>query len=148
MSNHTVFNKLLTSNGAWKGGVVVIRIITGMIIFNFGLELFSNEKMAGYTEWLTDLKFPSPLLLAKTGKVIELAGGALLAIGLFTRLATMALVITMFFIAFIMGEGQILSGDSAFLLLLIFLHFFLTGPGKWSLDYLFFAKKKMLTTHQ
>jgi uncharacterized membrane protein YphA (DoxX/SURF4 family) len=43
-----------------------------------------------------------------------------------------------------MGEGHVLSGDSAFLLLLIFLHFFFTGPGKWSLDNLFFTKKKIV----
>jgi putative oxidoreductase len=134
--------QLFTSKGIWNGGIVIIRVLAGLIIFQFGLEIFSSEKMNGYKDWLTDLHISSPMLMAKLGKIAELVGGGLVVLGLFTRLATLALIITMSFIAFVMGSGEILSGDSAFLLLLIYLHFLFTGPGKWSLDHFLFEHRK------
>jgi putative oxidoreductase len=79
--------------------------------------------------------------MAYVGKITELVGGLLLAIGLFTRPAVIALVINMAVITFIMGNGKILSDDQhPFLLLLLFAVFFFTGAGMYSLDYLLFDK--------
>lgn len=137
-----MIKRLFSHDGAWRDGIVIIRIFSGIIIFNFGLELFSADAMNGYKGWLTDLHFPAPLLMAKLGKIVELVGGALLVAGLFTRIATIALIITMSVIAFIMGKWDILSTDASWLLLLIFCCVLFSGPGKLSLDYLFFKSKK------
>ncbi|HEX6170044.1 MAG TPA: DoxX family protein [Chitinophagaceae bacterium] len=133
---------IYTPNGVWETGAVILRVVAGLTIFKYGLEIFSEDKMNGYTSWLTDLKFPSPETTAYIGKVCELAGGLLMALGLFTRIAAIPLIITMVVIGFIMGEPEFLAADGSILLLLIFLHFLLTGPGKLSLDHLLFSKGK------
>ena len=138
-----MFRELLFSpKSLWNAGAIILRVIAGITIFKFGLEFFEEDKMNGYRDWLTDLHFPVPMIMAYIGKICELAGGVLLALGLFTRLITLLLVINMFVVVFIMGKPAFFDGDSPFLLLLIFLHFLFTGPGNWSLDYLFFRPKK------
>ena len=138
-----MFKKILfTSNGLWEAGAVILRVVAGLIIFKYGLEIFSADKMKGYTDWLTDLNFPAPAAMAYTGKLCELGGGLLMALGLFTRIAAIPLMITMIVIGFIMGEPEFLAADGSILLLLIFFHFLLTGPGKFSFDHLLFSKIK------
>ena len=129
-------------NGLWETGAVILRVAAGLTIFKYGLEIFSADRMNGYTSWLTDLKFSSPETMAYIGKVCELAGGLLIALGLFTKVAAIPLIITMVVIGFIMGEPEFLTADGSILLLLIFFHFLLTGPGKLSLDHLLFSKRK------
>jgi putative oxidoreductase len=133
---------IYTPNGMWATGAVILRIIAGLTILKYGLEIFSTDKMNGYISWLTDLKFPSPETMAYIGKVCELTGGLLMVFGLFTRLAAIPLIITMAVIGFIMGEPEFLAADGSILLMLIFLHFFFTGPGKLSLDYILFRPKQ------
>ena len=133
---------IYTPNGMWETGAVILRVVAGLTIFKYGLEIFSADKMNGYVSWLTDLKFPSPETMAYIGKVCELAGGLLMSLGLFTRVAAIPLIITMVVIGFIMGEPEFLAADGSILLLLIFLHFLLTGPGKLSLDHLLFSKRE------
>ncbi|MBL7744826.1 MAG: DoxX family protein [Chitinophagaceae bacterium] len=133
--------QFFTSYAIWANGVIILRVIAGLIIVKYGLEIFSMDTMKGYADWLTDLKFPAPELMAYAGKGCELAGGLLLTIGLLTRLAAIAVIITMFVIWFIMGEPEFLAADGAFLLMLIALYFLLTGPGKWSLDYILFDRR-------
>ena len=138
-----MFKKIVfTSNGLWETGAVILRVMAGLIIFKYGLEIFSEDKMNGYINWLTDLKFPYPDRMAYIGKVCELAGGLLMALGLFTRVAAIPLIITMSVIGFIMGEPEFLAADGSILLLAIFLHFLLTGPGKLSLDHILFNAKQ------
>jgi len=132
---------IFTSNGLWEAGAVILRMVAGLIIFKYGLEIFSTDKMKGYIDWLTDLNFPAPEVMAYTGKICELVGGLLMALGLFTRLAAIPLLVTMSVIGFILGEPEFLAADGSILLLLIFLHFLLVGPGKLSLDHILFTKK-------
>ena len=133
---------IFTSVGLWETGAVILRVVAGLIIFKYGLEIFSEDKMKGYIDWLTDLNFPAPDVMAHIGKLCELIGGLLMTLGLFTRLAAIPLIITMIVIGFIMGEPEFLAADGSILLLLIFFHFLLTGPGKISLDHVLFATKK------
>lgn len=132
---------VLTSNGLWETGAFVLRLVAGLTIFKYGLEIFSNDSMSGYMAWLTDMKVPYPRVMAFTGKIIEMAGGLMMALGLFTRIAAVPLILTMAFICFIMGDPQFLAADGSFLLLVIFFHFLLVGPGKLSLDHILFTKK-------
>lgn len=137
MLKRTVF----TPNGLWDAGAVILRVAAGLIIFKYGFEMFSSDKMKGYIDWLTELQFPWPEWMAYTGKVCELFGGLLMTLGLFTRLAAIPLIITMSVIGFVMGEPEFLAADGSILLLLIFFHFLLVGPGKLSLDHVLFAPK-------
>ena len=134
---------VFTSNGLWETGAFLLRAIAGMIMFKYGLELFSTDAMNGYTSWLKDLKIPAPRTMATIGKISELGGGLLMVVGLFTRLAAIPLILTMAFICFIMDEPEFLAADGVFLLMVIFLHFLLVGPGKLSLDHILFTKKNV-----
>lgn len=115
-------------------GIDFVRIFCGGIIFYFGLEIRNPEAMAGYTEWLTDVGMRYPAFMAQLGKFTELAGGLLLTIGLFTRLASLLLILPMAVVTFIMLKGDL--SNSAFFLFLHFVTFLILGSGRLSLDHL------------
>ncbi|SHN36853.1 DoxX family protein [Mucilaginibacter sp. OK098] len=137
-----MLKQLLSSNAILKNWMILIRIIIGIIIAKYGLEIFNHDKMKGNVAWLTDIHLPTPVFMAYLGKATELIGGGLLIIGLCTRLASIALVINMAVITFLMGKGEIWGSDQLpFLFLLLFASFIFYGAGKWSFDYLLFDKK-------
>ncbi|MEJ0104224.1 MAG: DoxX family protein [Bacteroidota bacterium] len=125
-------------------GLTLIRILTGLFMIYHGSEVFDKPKMVDYAKWLTDLHFPSPLFLGYLGKAIELVAGIFLVTGFLTRLAIIPLIATMLIISFGMGKGKIFMDDQhPFLFVLLFLVLFFTGPGKFSLDYIFFRNKNL-----
>jgi len=104
-----------------------------------GWEVFERDKMMEYTKWITDLHYPGPEFMAYLGKGIELVAGIFFLLGLFTRVAIIPLIFTMLFITFLIGHGKIFMDDQhPFLFVVIFLIFFFTGPGKWSMDHLLY----------
>ena len=124
-------------------GLGLIRILTGAFMAYHGWEVFDHDKMTGYQQWLTDLKFPAPALMAYLGKGSELAGGILLMLGFLTRLAIIPLITTMAIVCFGMGHGKIFMDDQhPFLFILLFLVFFFCGPGRYSLDKIIFKKNE------
>jgi putative oxidoreductase len=136
--------KLLSSQPlfSYRTTTAIFRIIIGIFMIYHGWEVFSKEPIDTYTGWLTDKHFPAPRFWAYLGKGIELAGGLLLLLGLFTRLATILLMPDMLFIVFVLGHGKIFYEDQyPFLFFLFFGYFFFAGPGKWSLDELLFKRK-------
>lgn len=121
-------------------GLDIIRIISGGIIFTYGLEIFDGEQIDGYTQWLTDVGVPWPGTMAYIGKLAELVCGIFLAIGLLTRLSTIPLIMVMCVINFIMLDGN--PRSEPFYLLLIFASFLFNGSGKISVDYLLEQRKQ------
>ena len=132
--------RFLSPDGLWyHKGLALVRVTTGILMIYHGYEVFLADKMDGYHQWLTELKFPFPSFMAYLGKGAELVGGILLTLGLFTRFAAILLAITMAVVCFGMGDGKFLTNDQhPFLFVLISLLFFFTGAGKYSLDYLFY----------
>jgi putative oxidoreductase len=130
---------IFSSKGVWDKGIIIVRVTVAYLMFRHSLELFSG--MGGLIEFLTDVKFPFPVFVGYAAKIIEFAGSILLALGLFTRIVAPLLVITMLGVIYTMHRGDFFDGEHPFLFLLIFLLFFLNGPGKWSLDYLFFDRR-------
>lgn len=117
-------------------GLLIVRLITGAFMVYHGWEVFLPDKMEGYTQWLNDLNFPAPPFMAYLGKGAEFVGGLLLIAGLFTRLASVALALTMAVICFVMGKGRIFTDDQhPFLFVLLAAVFFFVGAGRWSLDW-------------
>ena len=131
--------KLLKTNNKLHIGVDSIRIISGGIIVSFGFEVFNVEQMAGYMDWLTNVGMPFPDVMAYIGKLSELIFGGCLLIGLFTRISTIPLTITMCVINFIMLEGDLRT--QPFYLLLLFGAFFFLGSGRISMDFLIEKRK-------
>jgi putative oxidoreductase len=111
----------------------VLRIIAGLLILQFGMaKLFGFP----YVEMFKSVQLFSLYGLAGT---IELVGGALLVIGLFTRPAAFILsgeMAAAYFIApFPKGFIPLLNGgNEAVIYCFVFLYFVFAGPGPWSVD--------------
>jgi len=120
------------SAAEWQPRVLsILRIVVGLLFLEHGLGKLTGFPVASI--------HPAMFQLLWFAGVIELVGGALLAIGLFTR-----------YVAFIMsGEmaiGYFMShfprsffplangGDAAVLYCFIFFYIFVAGGGCWSVD--------------
>lgn len=136
-----MMQKLLTHRPVWFDGILLIRIFTAVMIFPYGLELFNPAKMLDLQNFLNDIHFPLHIPMSYVAKIAEFAGSILLALGLFTRLIVIPLMVNMIVVIVFMARG-IFTDEGATLFFILFLTFFFTGPGRLSLDYLFFERRK------
>lgn len=121
-------------------GLLLLRLFTGLTM------LFSHgwRKMMNYQD-ISD-SFPSvlgmgPELSLSMAVFAEVFCAALLALGLFTRLALVPLIITMLVAVFIIhADDPFNKQEFGLLYLLPYITLFLTGPGKYSLDAKLFSR--------
>jgi putative oxidoreductase len=111
----------------------VLRIIAGLLFFAHG-----TAKLLGFpqVEMFAGLQLFSLMGLAG---VLELVGGALLVIGLFSRLTAFILAGEMAVAYFMEHAPQsfhpmINQGEAAILFCFFFLYIAAAGPGPWSVD--------------
>jgi putative oxidoreductase len=138
-------NKFFSSSPLFQNyGIAIVRIITGILLIHQGWELFDTEKMKMYTGWFVERSYSSPAAWAYAGKIGEMLAGIGFALGMFTRLASVAAISSFAGIIFILGDkGKIFGGDQyPFLFILLAFIFFFTGPGALSVDGLIFKKNK------
>jgi putative oxidoreductase len=110
----------------------ILRIMTALLFMEHGAQ-----KLLGFPASPN----PGPALLSLFGfaGVLELFGGALVALGLFTRPVAFVLSGEMAFAYFIghapQGFFPVLNGgDAAILYCFVFLYLAVVGAGVWSLD--------------
>ena len=112
--------------------LAVLRIVTALIFIEHG-----TQKLLGFPPSPN----PGPALFSLLGLagVLELFGGALVLVGLFTR--PVAFVLSGFMAAaYFMAHAPrsffpvLNGGDAAILYCFVFLLLVFTGPGAWSLD--------------
>lgn len=130
--------KILSAKGSWQPGIMLVRVMVGFYIFRYGRELFNIHDLL---DFLTKSGWPLPVFSGYAAKIIELAGGVLLALGLFTRITSVLLMLVMMGVIITMNRGNILEGEHPALFFLVFALFCFNGPGKFSLDYLFFDRR-------
>jgi uncharacterized membrane protein YphA (DoxX/SURF4 family) len=138
-------NKFLSPSPLWfSNGIALVRIITGILMVWHGWELFDAEKISMYSGWFAEKKYSNPSLMVYAGKGAELLAGVGFLLGLFTRLASVAAIAAFAGIIFMLGDkGKIFQGDQhPFLFILLALVFFFTGPGSWSVDGIFFKRRR------
>jgi putative oxidoreductase len=109
----------------------VLRFITGLLFLEHG-----TSKFLGFPH--VD-KVPDALSMSGVGGMLELVGGALLAIGLFTRpvafLISGEMAVGYFYVHAPKSFFPVLNGgDAAILYCFVFLYLFFAGPGPWSVD--------------
>ena len=112
----------------------VLRIVSGLLFLQHGTTKYlgiPTSKMTGV----------DPLSMSGAAGAIELVGGALLVIGLFTRPVAFVLSGTMavayFYAHFPQGFFPILNGgELAALYCFVFLYIVSAGGGAWSVDQL------------
>lgn len=135
--------RFFSSKPMWQqGGITAVRIIVGLLMAYHGIEVFNSEVMKGYSTWDSFKGYSSPSILVYIGKSAELVAGIFLTIGLFTRVASLVLIGTMFYIIFFIGHGKIWYEDQhPFLFVLLGFVFIFCGPGKFSMDHAMFNKQ-------
>ena len=109
----------------------VLRIMAALIFFAHG-----SEKLLGFP--VAD-RVPDAFTLPWIAGVIELLGGALLILGLFTRPAAFVCSGLMAAACFIAHAPQSIypcfsGGDAAILFCFVFLYLVFAGPDPWSVD--------------
>lgn len=115
-------------------GLTLLRVVAGLslaLAHGLGKTPPSEKFVAGVAE----LGFPAPDLFAWSAALAELAGGALVAVGLATRPAAAMAAFTMLVAAFGRHAADpFAKKELALLYLGIMLAFVLVGGGRFSLD--------------
>lgn len=111
----------------------VLRIVAGLLFFEHGCS-----KLLGFPHVAMFDHLP-PLLIA--AGVIELVGGALITLGLFSRIAAFVASGEMaiaFWMVHVGRSGVIFpvlnEGDAAVLFCFVFLYLATSGPGPWAIN--------------
>jgi len=110
----------------------LLRIITGLLFLEHGMI-----KLIGFPAPMPGMDHLPPLLLA--AGIIELVGGILITLGLFTRIAAFIASGEMA-VAYFMGHMSqgfwpaLNQGEAAILFCFVFFYFVFAGPGEWSVD--------------
>jgi len=116
----------------------ILRIVTALLFFEHG-----TSRLFGFP---SPLPTPALFTLYWFAGAIEFAGGALVALGLFTRSAAFIMSGQMAFAYFLSHAPKsffpILNrGDGSILYCFIFLYIVFAGAGPWSLDALLSRKR-------
>lgn len=128
-------------NTTWAPRVLAaLRIVAGLLFLAHGVV-----KLWGFPEGAQPGEVPL-LSLFGVGAVLEVVGGLLLILGLFTRPAAFIVSGEMAVAYFLFHAPSspfpaVNGGDAAILFSFIFLYLFTAGPGAWSLDGLIKARR-------
>ena len=101
--------------------------------------------MQDIVSWFDSMNYPFPFISAYLAAITEMLGVILLALGLFTRLISILLIFIMFVAIFTVHfSNGFEAGNNGFEIplyyALMLFAIFVVGPGKYSLDYLFFRR--------
>lgn len=111
----------------------ILRIVTGLLLMEHG-----TQKWLGFPP--SESPAPELMSLMGIGGLLELVGGALIVLGLFTRPVAfllsgqMAVAYWMFHFKAANPYPVNNMGDAAILFCFVFLYLVFAGPGPWSID--------------
>lgn len=120
---------------AWSPRVLgILRIVTAILFIEHG-----TQKLFGFPERMGGMPAPDTLSLLWIAAVLEVVGGFLILIGLFTRPVAFLLSGQMAVAYWMVHAPKAFSpalngGDPAILFCFIFLYLVFAGPGSWSMD--------------
>jgi putative oxidoreductase len=114
-----------------SSALAILRIMTGLLFLEHG-----TAKILGFPELA---KVPPLLSMSGIGGALELVGGVLLVLGLFTRPVAFVLcgemAVAYFYAHFPRGFIPLQNGgEAAVLYCFVFLFLAVAGSGRWSLD--------------
>lgn len=128
-------------------GRTVLRAVLGVTFLLHGWQKFTEWTLAGTQASFAEMGVPLAEVAAPAVAVLELAGGALLVLGLATRVvaALLALVMLGALVLVHLPAGFFAADGGIELVLLLAaasLFFALAGAGRWSADHLIAAKRR------
>ena len=114
--------------------ILAVRIFFGSLFFMHGLDKMSNFNELSYT-------FPSVLgfgsyMTLMLSIFCEFACSMFLISGCMTRIILVPMIIAMAVAFFDVHDAMMPQGELAFIYLIVFFGLFLSGPGRYSVDYL------------
>jgi len=129
----------ITKDKATSAGLLILRLFLGLGLVAHGYQKFFIFGVSGFAGLLRQLGAPAPLASAWLSASTELVGGALIALGLFTRLAAIPLAVNMAVAAFLAHSGYFITNtppgrEYALNLAAAFAALALTGAGRFSID--------------
>ena len=109
----------------------IVRIVIGLLFLEHG-----TSKYLGFP---AVQRIPETVSMSGVGGLLELIGGALIAVGLFTRpvafLLSGEMAVAYFYAHFPRNFFPLINGgDAAILYCFVFLYLVFAGPGPWSID--------------
>ncbi|MBV8879252.1 MAG: DoxX family protein [Planctomycetaceae bacterium] len=125
---------------ATSAGLLILRLFLGLGLVAHGYQKFFLFGISGFAGFLEKLGAPAPQASAWLSASTELAGGLLIALGLFTRLAAVPLAINMLVAAVLAHSGYFITNtppgrEYALNLAAAFVALALTGAGRYSIDH-------------
>jgi len=139
---------LLGSSDLEQYAILLVRVSLGLFFAISGAnKLFVADGTKPVYETLVQAKVPFPHQMAYFVSGVEFVGGALLAVGLFSSLASLALLIDMIVATLTTTRSAMPKGLSPLnwlddflyrpevLYVLFFIWLLCSGPGKFSVDY-------------
>ena len=137
--------------------IFVARFSLGLFFAVSGYnKLFVTEKHTDLIHLMTEIGLPFPEFMALFLAVVEFFGGILLMLGLFSSIWAVALIIAMVVAIITVEIDAIIPKGIGFLdwmswflylpqvmYVILFVWLIITGPGKFSLDYLLANKFKL-----
>jgi len=115
--------------------LLVLRVAIGVIFIVHGYgKLFGGAPgMDAFTGMVAGLGFPMPAFFAYAAALSEFLGGIALLLGIWTRVASVFLMIVMVVAMMGVKKFSLPQSDPDFTLFAIALAIYLMGPGKYSL---------------
>ncbi|MBV9452508.1 MAG: DoxX family protein [Rubrobacter sp.] len=158
MNISTITQNILSSKA--PAATILVRLIVGGVFFTEGIQKFLFPEALGEGRF-EKIGIPAPYITASFVGVVEILFGALLLLGLLTRVATIPLIIDISTaiattkIPLLFGGGpepnpqgaqfglwgMLHSGRVDFSMLLGLIFLLIVGGGGWSLDALLLARK-------
>lgn len=114
--------------------ILALRVFFGFLFFSHGLDKMMNFNELSYT-YPSAFGFGSYMTLMLS-IFCEFACSLFLIVGLIVRITVIPMIVAMAVAFFDIHDGMFPQGELSLIYMILFVILYITGPGKYSLDYL------------
>lgn len=123
--------------------ILALRVFFGILFFSHGIDKMINFNELSYT-YPSVLGFGSYMTLM-VSIFCEFACSLFLIVGLLVRITVIPMIAAMAVAFFDIHDGMFPAGELSLIYMILFIILYITGPGRYSIDYLIdmkFQKEK------
>ena len=114
--------------------LLCLRLFFGVMLFLHGLDKMSNFQLLSHT--FPDIMGLGSYMSLMIAIFCEFCCSMFLIFGLLVRIMTIPLIVVMSVAFFDVHDAMFPEGELAFIYLVLFTLLYVTGPGRYSIDYL------------